>query len=68
MMDKSKTMFAIYLIEDDAGMVTVKSDHFGPGMNSYRLGMGFLMQLAECQVDNPSQVKVEPLAYLPRPQ
>ena len=67
-MDKPKTMFAIYLIEDESGVVTVQSDHYGPGMNSYNLGIGFLMQLAECQMDNPGKVKVEPLAYLPRAQ
>ena len=67
-MDKPKTMFAIYLIEDEDGMVTVQSDHYGPGVNSYNLGIGFLMQLAECQMDNPGKVKVEPLAYLPRAQ
>lgn len=67
-MDKPKTMFAIYLIEDEEGTVTVQSDHYGPGVNSYNLGIGFLMQLAECQMDNPEKVKVEPLAYLPRAQ
>lgn len=67
-MDKPKTMFAIYLMEDEDGTVTVQSDHYGPGMNSYNLGIGFLMQLAECQMDDPGKVKVEPLAYLPRAQ
>ena len=67
-MDKPKTMFAIYLIEDDKGLVTVQSDHYGPGTNSYNLGMGFLRQLAECQINNPNKIKVEPLAYLPRAQ
>lgn len=67
-MDKPKTMFAIYMIEDDHGVVTVQSDHYGPGMNSYTLGMRFLLQLAECEFDCPEKIKVEPLAYLPRAQ
>jgi len=37
-------------------------------MNSYTLGMELLGRVLECELHNPEKVKVEPLAYLPRPQ
>lgn len=67
-MDKSKTYFGIYIYEDEKGNVRVQADHYGPGMNSYHIGMELLGRVLECELHNPERVKVEPLAYLPRPQ
>lgn len=67
-MDKPKTLFAIYLIEDEHGVVTVKSDHYGPGFNSYGLGMSVLEDLRDMAILNPESIEVQSLDYLPRAQ
>jgi len=67
-MDKPKTLFAIYLMEDEHGVITVKSDHYGPGFSSYSLGMSLLQDLRDMQSINPEMIEVQSLAYLPRPQ
>ncbi len=67
-MDKPKTLFAIYLIEDDQGVVTVKSDHYGPGFNSYGLGMSLLQDLRDMEIINPDVIQVQSLEYSPRTQ
>jgi hypothetical protein len=67
-MDKAPTYFGIHLYEDEKGNVRVQADHYGPGLNSYTLGMELLGKLLECEMQNPGRVTVEPLAYLPRPQ
>lgn len=68
MKPSDKTLFAIYLIEDEKGFVTIQADHYGPGFNSYFLGMQLMHQL-EAMVDScPEQVTIESLAYLPRAQ
>ena len=67
-MNKAPTFFGIYIYEDEKGNLRVLSDHYGPGMNSYTLGMELLGRVLECELHNPEKVKVEPLAYLPRPQ
>lgn len=63
-----KTLFAIYLIEDEHGFVTVTSDHYGPGINSYQLGMHLLGELNQIQRVEPDVLKIERLAFLPRTQ
>lgn len=67
-MNESKTLFALYLIEDNHGVVTVKSDHYGPGFNSYELGMSILEDLREMAILNPDILEVQSLDYLPRAQ
>lgn len=67
-MESPKTLFAIYLIEDERGMVTVKSDHYGPGFNSYGLGISLLQDLRDIEIVNPDFVQVQSLEYLPRAQ
>lgn len=67
-MDKPKTLFAIYLIEDEHGVITVKSDHYGPGFNSYGLGMSLLQDLRDMEIVNPGAIEVQSLDYLPRAQ
>lgn len=65
---ESKTLFAIYLLEDEQGVVTVKSDHYGPGLASYGLGMALLSDLKDMEMVNPDLIHVQSLQYLPRPQ
>lgn len=67
-MDKPKTLFAIYLIEDEDGRVVVKSDHYGPGFNSYGIGVSLLQNLRDIEIVHPEFVEVQSLEYLPRTQ
>jgi len=60
---KNKTMFAIYLMEDESGFVRVRADHYGPGEASYSLGMEMLMFLKHTERENPSNMKVEGVFY-----
>ena len=52
-----QTLFAIYLVEDDAGYITVKSEHYGPGMNSYHLGIEILENLKALEPTEPVEVQ-----------
>ena len=67
-MESDKTMFAIFLMEDERGFITVETDHYGPGLASYNLGLSLLGQLHLCDAEHPEKMEVKPLAYLPRPQ
>ena len=58
-----KTMFAIYLMEDEEGFVRVRADHYGPGEASYFLGMEMLGYLKHTERENPSHMKVEGVFY-----
>lgn len=65
---KEKTMFAIYLMEDEEGFVTVQADHYGPGMSSYILGIQILNDLRRVELSNPGSVEVQSFNFLARPQ
>ena len=65
---KNKTMFAIYLMEDETGFVRVRADHYGPGEASYFLGMEMLGYLKHTERENPSHMKVEGVFYALQPQ
>ena len=67
-MDSPKTMFVIYLEEDDLGRVTVKSDHYGPGFNCYEIGTTIIQNLHDIADNNPDVLRVQSLYFLPRPQ
>lgn len=60
---KNKTLFAIYLIEDENGFVTVKSDHIGYGMTSYELGIEILANLKMAEKLNPDVLSVDYMYY-----
>lgn len=60
-----KTFFAIYLVEDESGRVTVKSDHYGPGFNSYHLGIEILENLKALEVTEHDFLNVQHLTYSP---
>jgi hypothetical protein len=60
---KKKTLFAIYLVEDENGFVTVKSEHIGDGMTSYELGIEILANLKTAEVMNPDVLSVEYMYY-----
>jgi hypothetical protein len=60
---KNKTLFAIYLVEDESGFVTVKSDHVGHGMMSYEIGIEILANLKIAEKLNPGILSVDYMYY-----
>jgi len=60
---KNKTLFAIYLVEDESGFVTVKSDHIGQGMMSYEIGLEILANLRMAEKLNPDILSVDYMYY-----
>lgn len=60
---KQKTLFAIYLVEDETGFVTVKSDHIGHGMMSYEIGLEILANLKMAEKLNPEILSVDYMYY-----
>lgn len=60
---KEKTLFAIYLVEDEHGFVTVKSDHIGYGMTSYEIGLEILANLKAAEALNPEVLSVDYMYY-----
>lgn len=63
MNEKPKTFFAIYLSEDAAGFVTVSSDHYGPGFNSWQLGMEILHNLKALEMTERDLLSVQHVNY-----
>ena len=53
-----KSMFVIYLAEDDDGFISVPSEQFGDGEASYTLGMNILIQLKKTEMHNPRHMHV----------
>ena len=60
---KQKTLFAIYLVEDESGFVTVKSDHIGHGMMRYEIGLEILANLKMAEALNPEILSVDYMYY-----
>ena len=60
---KQKTLFAIYLVEDETGFVTVKSDHIGHGMMSYEIDLEILANLKMAEKLNPEILSVDYMYY-----
>jgi len=60
---KKKTLFAIYLVEDETGFVTVESDHVGEGMMSYEIGLEILANLKMAEKLNPHILSVDYMYY-----
>jgi hypothetical protein len=60
---KKKTLFAIYLVEDESGFVTVKSDHIGHGMMSYEIGLEILSNLKMAEAMHPEILSVDYMYY-----
>jgi hypothetical protein len=56
-------MFAIYLSEDAAGFVTVSSDHYGPGLNSWQIGMEILHNLHALERSERDLLAVQNVTY-----
>lgn len=57
------TIFSIHLIEDEAGFITVKSDHVGLGFNSLYLGMDLLRSLAELEQADSTILTVQAVEH-----
>jgi len=60
---KKKSLFAIYLLEDENGFVTVKSDQIGQGMMCYEIGVEILSNLRAAEIMNPEILSVDYLYY-----
>ena len=60
---KKKTLFAIYLVEDESGFVTVKYDHIGHGMMSYEIVLEILANLKMAEALNPEILSVDYMYY-----
>lgn len=60
---KKRSLFAIYLVEDENGFVTVKSDHVGHGMMCYEIGVEILANLRAAEIMNPEILSVDYLYY-----
>ena len=60
---KKRSLFAIYLVEDENGFVTVKSDHIGQGLMCYEIGVEILANLTAAELMNPEVLSVEYLNY-----
>ena len=58
-----KSLFAIYLVEDENGFVTVKSDHVGEGAVCYEIGVEILANLKIAEHMNPNLLRVDHLYY-----
>jgi hypothetical protein len=41
----AKTLFAVFLMEDEEGIVTVRTEYIGQGVHSFHLGMEILQGL-----------------------
>jgi hypothetical protein len=41
----ARTLFAIFLMEDEDGRITVRSDYIGQGKNSFDIGVDILERL-----------------------
>ena len=42
----AKTLFAVFLMEDEEGIVTVRTEYVGQGTHSFHLGMEILQGLS----------------------
>ena len=58
-----KSLFAIYLVENEKGFVTVKSDHVGEGLMCYEIGVEILTNLKIAEHMNPELLRVDYLYY-----
>lgn len=54
----ARSLFAIFLMEDEDGRVTVRSDYLGQGANSYNIGTDIMDRLQFIERYN-DQIRVE---------
>jgi hypothetical protein len=61
----AKTLFALFLMEDDQGVVTVRTEYIGQGEQSFHLGMEILegLMMLEKFSDNLYVEKVTMSSY-----
>lgn len=65
----ARSLFAIFLMEDEDGLVTVRSDYVGMGENSYDLGIQILEELQSIEAtDQTNTLRVEKLFMSSYPQ
>jgi hypothetical protein len=61
----AKTLFALFLMEDESGVVTVRTEYIGQGEHSFDLGMEILegLMMLEKLSDNLYVEKVTMSSY-----
>ena len=57
------SMFAIYLVEDDSGRITVKSDYHGRSVNAMYLGIEILHNIKLLEEAQQDMITVENVFY-----
>jgi Flp pilus assembly secretin CpaC len=60
---KKKSLFAIYLVEDENGFVTVKSHQVGQGLMCYEIGLEILSNLKIAEAIHPEILSVDYMHY-----
>ena len=70
MSDKQKparSMFAVFIMEDEDGFLTIRSDYIGQGVNSFDLGTEVLGGLKYLEKTTFDRLRVEPCMMCSRP-
>lgn len=57
----ARSMFAVFIMEDEDGFMTVRTDYIGQGINSFDLGMEVLGGLRHLEATTYDQLHIEPM-------
>jgi len=57
----ARSMFAVFIMEDEDGFLTVRMDYIGQGVNSFDLGMEVLGGLRHLEATTYDQLHIEPM-------
>lgn len=55
----ARSLFAVFIMEDEDGFLTVRTDYIGQGVNSFDLGMEILGGLHHLEATTHNKLKVE---------
>lgn len=55
----ARSMFAVFIMEDENGFLTVRTDYIGQGVNSFDLGMEILGGLHHLESTTHNKLSVE---------
>ena len=55
----ARSMFAVFIMEDENGFLTVRTDYIGQGENSFDLGMEILGGLHHLEATTHDKISVE---------
>jgi hypothetical protein len=56
----ARSMFAVFIMEDENGFLTIRSDYIGQGVNSFDLGTEVLSTMKYMEATTHDRIKVEP--------